>query len=185
MNLSREWLNEFVKVTASEKEFAEAMTLSGSKVETTADLGAEIKNVFSLWSATPTPTICGSASSTWVRTSRCRSSPAHGISTPATWCRWPRTTPGSLVGSISLGATSVGSSPRACSALSPSWGWTSGISPTPPLFPPLFWGTITPLTRPSPPSLPTSSRETKFTARWCAPELAPSPLPKTASGAVD
>ena len=45
MNLSREWLNEFVKVTASEKEFAEAMTLSGSKVETTADLGAEIKNV--------------------------------------------------------------------------------------------------------------------------------------------
>jgi len=45
MNLSREWLNEFVKVTASDKEFDEAMTLSGSKVETTADLGAEISNV--------------------------------------------------------------------------------------------------------------------------------------------
>ncbi len=45
MNLSREWLNEFVTVTASDREFAEAMTLSGSKVETYTDLGAEIKNV--------------------------------------------------------------------------------------------------------------------------------------------
>ena len=45
MNLSRKWLNEFVTVTASDKEFAEAMTLSGSKVEITTDLGAEITNV--------------------------------------------------------------------------------------------------------------------------------------------
>ncbi len=45
MNLSRKWLNEFVTVDVSDKEFAEAMTLSGSKVETFADLGAEIKNV--------------------------------------------------------------------------------------------------------------------------------------------
>ena len=45
MNLSRKWLNEFVTVTANDKEFAEAMTLSGSKVETTEDLGAEISNV--------------------------------------------------------------------------------------------------------------------------------------------
>ncbi len=45
MNLSRKWLNEFVTVEVSDKEFAEAMTLSGSKVETFADLGAEIKNV--------------------------------------------------------------------------------------------------------------------------------------------
>ncbi len=45
MNLSREWLNEFVPVTASDREFAEAMTLSGSKVEGTTDLGAEISNV--------------------------------------------------------------------------------------------------------------------------------------------
>ncbi|MBQ5813796.1 MAG: phenylalanine--tRNA ligase subunit beta [Clostridia bacterium] len=45
MNLSRKWLNEFVNVTASDKEFAEAMTLSGSKVETTEDLGTEINNV--------------------------------------------------------------------------------------------------------------------------------------------
>ena len=45
MNLSRKWLNEFVQIDASDKTFAEAMTLSGSKVETTTDLGAEIKNV--------------------------------------------------------------------------------------------------------------------------------------------
>ncbi len=45
MNLSREWLNEFVEVSASDKEFAEAMTLSGSKVEVTEVEGEEIKNV--------------------------------------------------------------------------------------------------------------------------------------------
>ena len=45
MNLSRKWLDEFVHVDASDKEFAEAMTLSGSKVELTHDLGAEISNV--------------------------------------------------------------------------------------------------------------------------------------------
>ncbi len=45
MNLSRKWLNAFVTVTACDKEFDEAMTLTGSKVETTVDLGAEIQNV--------------------------------------------------------------------------------------------------------------------------------------------
>ena len=45
MNLSRKWLNEFVTVDADDKAFDEAMTLSGSKVETTADLGAELSNV--------------------------------------------------------------------------------------------------------------------------------------------
>ena len=45
MNLSRKWLNEFVTVDASDREFAEAMTLSGSKVEVTEDQGAEITNV--------------------------------------------------------------------------------------------------------------------------------------------
>ena len=45
MNLSRKWLSEFVSVDANDKEFAEAMTLSGSKVEVTSDLGAEISNV--------------------------------------------------------------------------------------------------------------------------------------------
>ena len=42
MNLSRKWLNEFVEIDAGDREFAEAMTLSGSKVELTHDLGAEI-----------------------------------------------------------------------------------------------------------------------------------------------
>ena len=37
MNLSRKWLSEFVTVEANDKDFAEAMTLSGSKVEVTVD----------------------------------------------------------------------------------------------------------------------------------------------------
>ena len=45
MNLSRKWLNEFVEVDANDKDFAEAMTLSGSKVELTHDMGEEIRNV--------------------------------------------------------------------------------------------------------------------------------------------
>ena len=45
MNLSRKWLNEFVEIDANDKDFAEAMTLSGSKVELTHDTGEEIKNV--------------------------------------------------------------------------------------------------------------------------------------------
>ena len=48
MNLSRKWLNEFVDgVSVSDiddKEFSEAMTLSGSKVETYERLDAEIRN---------------------------------------------------------------------------------------------------------------------------------------------
>ena len=45
MNLSRKWLNELATVDASDKEFDEAMTLSGSKVETWADQGSDIVNV--------------------------------------------------------------------------------------------------------------------------------------------
>lgn len=45
MNLSRKWLDEFVSVQANDKEFAEAMTLSGSKVEVTQVMGEGIKNV--------------------------------------------------------------------------------------------------------------------------------------------
>ena len=45
MNLSRKWLSEFVVVDANDKDFAETMTLSGSKVELTHDLGEEISNV--------------------------------------------------------------------------------------------------------------------------------------------
>ena len=45
MNLSRKWLNEFVEIQATDKEFDEAMTLSGSKVELTTRMDAEIQNV--------------------------------------------------------------------------------------------------------------------------------------------
>ena len=45
MNLSRKWLNEFVSIDANDKDFAEAMTLSGSKVEGTTFAGEEIINV--------------------------------------------------------------------------------------------------------------------------------------------
>ena len=46
MKLSRKWLQEFVDIgPVSDRAFAEAMTLSGSKVEVTEDLGAEIQNV--------------------------------------------------------------------------------------------------------------------------------------------
>ena len=46
MILSRKWLNEFVDVSdISDREFDEAMTLSGSKVESVADLSQELKNV--------------------------------------------------------------------------------------------------------------------------------------------
>ena len=46
MKLSRKWLQEFVDVgPVNDRDFAEAMTLSGSKVEITEDLGAEISNI--------------------------------------------------------------------------------------------------------------------------------------------
>ena len=61
MILSRKWLNEFVDVSdISDREFDEAMTLSGSKVETTEDLGAEISNV-----------VVGDRKSTRVNSSHC------------------------------------------------------------------------------------------------------------------
>ncbi|MBQ1410396.1 MAG: phenylalanine--tRNA ligase subunit beta [Oscillospiraceae bacterium] len=45
MNLSRKWLKEFVDIEASDREYAEIMTIAGQKVETTARLDAEIKHV--------------------------------------------------------------------------------------------------------------------------------------------
>ena len=46
MILSRNWLNEYVDVSdISDRDFAEGMTISGSKVEITEDLGAEITKV--------------------------------------------------------------------------------------------------------------------------------------------
>lgn len=45
MILSRNWLNEFVPVDANDHDFAEAMTIAGSKVEGAEYLGADIQNV--------------------------------------------------------------------------------------------------------------------------------------------
>ena len=46
MDLSRKWLDEFVETSdINDKDFSEAMTLSGSKVETVKVPGDEIKNV--------------------------------------------------------------------------------------------------------------------------------------------
>ena len=48
MKLSRKWLNEFVDLPLEEiddKAFAEAMTISGSKVEITEDLSQKLNNV--------------------------------------------------------------------------------------------------------------------------------------------
>ncbi len=46
MKLSRKWLNEFVDIgSVSDRDFAEAMTLSGSKVEVTEVLNESLKNV--------------------------------------------------------------------------------------------------------------------------------------------
>ncbi len=45
MKLSRKWLSEFTDIKASDKEYCDAMTLSGSKVEGFEVLGGEISNV--------------------------------------------------------------------------------------------------------------------------------------------
>ena len=45
MNLSMKWLNEFTKAQMPPREFAEAMTMSGSKVEGYEIEGEKIKNV--------------------------------------------------------------------------------------------------------------------------------------------
>ena len=45
MVLSRKWLNEFVECDLGDREFAEAMTMSGSKVEITEDLSETMHGV--------------------------------------------------------------------------------------------------------------------------------------------
>ncbi len=45
MLLSRKWLTEFADISAPDKEFADAMTMSGSKVETITEPGGEISRV--------------------------------------------------------------------------------------------------------------------------------------------
>lgn len=45
MNISRKWLKEFVDIEATDREYAEIMTIAGQKVETTERLDATLKNV--------------------------------------------------------------------------------------------------------------------------------------------
>ena len=45
MNISRNWLKEFVDIEATDREYDETMTIAGQKVETTTRMDAEIKNV--------------------------------------------------------------------------------------------------------------------------------------------
>ncbi|MCL2368651.1 MAG: hypothetical protein FWC72_06615, partial [Oscillospiraceae bacterium] len=45
MKLSRNWLAEFTSIAADDRTYAERLTLTGSKVEGTEDLGADTQNV--------------------------------------------------------------------------------------------------------------------------------------------
>lgn len=45
MNLSKKWLNTFVEINASDRDFSEALTISGSKVESYEHEGADLKNI--------------------------------------------------------------------------------------------------------------------------------------------
>ncbi len=45
MNLSKKWLAEFVEVNAGDRDFAEALTISGSKVESYEHEGEELQNI--------------------------------------------------------------------------------------------------------------------------------------------
>ena len=45
MNLSKKWLNDYVKLDVTDKQFADDMTISGSKVECYETEGAELKNI--------------------------------------------------------------------------------------------------------------------------------------------
>ena len=59
MKLSRKWLNEFVELSLEEKndhDFAEAMTMTGSKVEGTSYMGEGISRC--LLYTSPSPRDC-------------------------------------------------------------------------------------------------------------------------------
>ncbi|MBQ6624664.1 MAG: phenylalanine--tRNA ligase subunit beta [Clostridia bacterium] len=45
MNLSKKWLSDYISLNVTDKEFADGMTLSGSKVEGFEKEGSELKNI--------------------------------------------------------------------------------------------------------------------------------------------
>ena len=125
MKLSRKWLNEYVDLSLNEcgdRSFAEAMTVSGSKVEVTEDLSKNINNVKvgRIVSIEKHPNsdhmlVCQ------IDIARpSRSAPAPGTSTWATWCLLPFTSPSFPTERRSPGASSGAWSPTVCSALSRS-----------------------------------------------------------------
>ena len=82
MKLSRKWLQEFVDVAAvNDHDFAESMTVSGSKVEITEVLNDSLKNVVvgRILSMEKHP----DSDHMW----------ALGTSMWATWCPWRSTSP--------------------------------------------------------------------------------------------
>ena len=127
MNLSRKWLNEFVTVDADDKEFAESMTLSGSKVEVTEDLGAEISNVVvgRIQSMERHP----DSDHMWICQLDVGKDEPVQIVTGAWNIHVGDLVPVALHKSTLPGASCGACCPTVCCALSASWAWTSGTSP--------------------------------------------------------
>ena len=133
MNLSRKWLNEFVTVDADDKEFAESMTLSGSKVEVTEDLGAEIGNVVvgRIQSMERHP----DSDHMWICQLDVGKDEPVQIVTGAWNIHVGDLVPvalhkSTLPGGKKIEKGSCGACcPTVCCALSASWAWTSGTSP--------------------------------------------------------
>ena len=79
------------------KEFCDALTLSGSKVENYTIEGSEISNVVVgkcfRWNGNPIPIICGSYRWTSAKKNRCRSSPVRKTWFRALWFRLRKTAP--------------------------------------------------------------------------------------------
>ena len=97
MNISRKWLKEFVEIEATDKEYADVLTLAGQKVETVTRMDAEIKNV--VVGKVLSMARHENSDHMWVchgrrrpARSRCRSSPARRTSTWAISSPLPGTT---------------------------------------------------------------------------------------------
>ena len=125
MKLSRKWLNEFIDLSLEEKndrDFAEAMTMSGSKVEGTDYMGEGISKVVVgkivamdlLWDAeTAASTRSGTAKSMSAASVTCRSSPARRTRRSATSSPSRSTAPPSPAALPSAPPPSTARSPRA------------------------------------------------------------------------
>ena len=95
MKMPLGWAKEFADITCTPQEYADRMTMSGSKVECFESEADSISNVVVgriLRSClTRIPTTWWSARWRWAPNARCRSSPARTISRWATLCPPPCT----------------------------------------------------------------------------------------------